>query len=338
MNDDKKKGPMILDPEKDEISVFIAEPHGERQIVEKEDGMTDEDVARDQRIIDRITGHYIPTPSESDVDEISVHIAENPGVRRTPVREEWMTDGDYARSQRILDRITGHHDDEAASSENLIREPWMSDEDYRRYQEEYEEMLQFQREESAIQLIVAIDPDTIKSYEDLIPNRESWMSDDFYRSQIETMFLFGAALGIPLTDEVWAHVGLSPEYDDPDYHIHKLAAPADLNFVADLSDPDDLKTAEQWQSWTPVWTWGLTEQNFFELSKLSLQCFRLDNDIELLSDDAATEWVLGRLEKSGVDLDLIDPAQEPEPYLEAADVYIELKAKLDAAMPSDLKL
>lgn len=76
------------------------------------------------------------------------------------------------------------------------------------------------------EIIIAIDPETIKSIEDLIPDRADWMSDDDYRSNIRLHFeLLGDAMGFPLTDEVWEHVGLSPEYDDPDYEADLSPAP-----------------------------------------------------------------------------------------------------------------
>jgi hypothetical protein len=206
MNDDKKKGPMTLDPKTDEISVFIPEPIGERQIVEKEDGMTDEDAARDQRIIDRITGHHIPTPSESDVDEISVFIPEPIGERIVIDREPGMSEEEYREDQKVVDIAMGVFDPD----QEIEVPPEM----------------ELDPEVDRIEVIIAIDPETIKSIEDLIPDRADWMSDDDYRSNIRLHFeLIGDAMGFPLNDEVWEHVGLSPEYDDPDYEADLSPAP-----------------------------------------------------------------------------------------------------------------
>lgn len=78
----------------------------------------------------------------------------------------------------------------------------------------------------SVEVIIAVDPGTIKSFNDIIPVRADWMSDDDYRSDIYTVFeLMGAHLGLPLTEEVWEYVGLSPEYDDPDGVDEEAPAP-----------------------------------------------------------------------------------------------------------------
>lgn len=118
----------------DHIHFYIAGElsNGDHIIVVREDGMTDEEYARDQRFVDlfesargagsdEIVIHHVSAPddepsfrelqAEAD-DKVHVYVAK--GVsrrRRIATRLEDDTDEHYANKQEILDIVTGYNSD-----------------------------------------------------------------------------------------------------------------------------------------------------------------------------------------------------------------------------------